>query len=177
MRENDLFALRELPRISIEHRKTLPSIPAVYFVLWDGVVMYVGKATSLRGRWLRHHRQDEVGKLVGAEIAWMSVDTRSLDAAERLAIVALHPILNGSRSPSLRRRTGSPRLKEIVNQAIVCAMTEGHISNADLARRMKCSPVTSLLMVQTARNLQLDTLERLASALGLQVTIARNGKK
>lgn len=69
------------------------------------------------------------------------------------------------------------KLREIVNREIVEAMAEAGITNAELARRMKCSPVTSLLMVQTARNLQLDTLERLANALGLQVTITRNGKK
>ncbi len=70
-------------------------------------------------------------------------------------------------------------LRESVKAEIQKAMKEEEVSNAELARRMKCSPVTSLLMVQQTRNLQLDTVEKLAKALGRRVEIALvvNGKK
>jgi plasmid maintenance system antidote protein VapI len=62
-------------------------------------------------------------------------------------------------------------LRETVNAEFVRAMKEEGITNAELARRMKCSAVTSLLMIQEKRNLQLDTVERLAKALGRRVSI------
>ena len=63
------------------------------------------------------------------------------------------------------------KLRETVSREIAKAMRDTGITNAELARRMKCSPVTSLLMVQDARNLQLDTLERIAKALGKRVAV------
>lgn len=57
-------------------------------------------------------------------------------------------------------------LRETVNHELVEVMQEGDITNAELARRMKCSPATTLLMLQGKRNLQLETLERLVRALG-----------
>lgn len=70
-------------------------------------------------------------------------------------------------------------LKDTLNREIVKAMQEEGITNAELARRMNCSPPTCLLMVQNKRNLQLDTVERLAKALGRTVEIAfvKNGNK
>jgi plasmid maintenance system antidote protein VapI len=68
-------------------------------------------------------------------------------------------------------------LREIVKKELVKAMKEAEVTNAELARRMDCSPVTSLLMIQEDRNLQLDTVERLARALGcrVKVSLVKNG--
>ncbi len=41
----------KLPTISLSLRKHLPLVCAVYFVLHDNKVVYVGKATVLRQRW------------------------------------------------------------------------------------------------------------------------------
>ena len=70
-------------------------------------------------------------------------------------------------------------LRETVHAELVKIMTENNITNAELARRMKCSPVTSLLMIQEKRNLQLDTVEKLARALGrrAQIVLTENGTK
>lgn len=69
-------------------------------------------------------------------------------------------------------------LRDTVNAEFVRAMKEEGITNAELARRMKCSAVTSLLMIQEKRNLQLDTVERLAKALGRRVEIVlTNGNR
>lgn len=69
-------------------------------------------------------------------------------------------------------------LRDAVNAELIRAMEEEEISNAELARRMKCSPVTSLLMIQEKRNLQLNTVEKLARALGrrVEITLVVNGK-
>lgn len=70
-------------------------------------------------------------------------------------------------------------LRETVNAELVKAMEEDEVSNAELARRMKCSPVTSLLIIQEKRNLQLNTLEKLAKALGrtVQIALVGNGNR
>lgn len=70
-------------------------------------------------------------------------------------------------------------LREMVKKELVRAMKEADVTNAELARRMKCSPVTSLLMIQEDRNLQLDTVERLAQALGhrVEIVLVKNGNK
>lgn len=70
------------------------------------------------------------------------------------------------------------KLRDVVNAELIRAMEEEDVSNAELARRMKCSPVTSLLMIQEKRNLQLDTVEKLARALGrrVEITLVVNGK-
>ena len=70
-------------------------------------------------------------------------------------------------------------LREAVNAELVKAMEAEKVSNAELARRLKCSPVTSLLMIQEKRNMQLDTVERIAKALGrrVQIVLVGNGNK
>jgi plasmid maintenance system antidote protein VapI len=70
-------------------------------------------------------------------------------------------------------------LRETVNADLIKIMADNNITNAELARRMKCSPVTSLLMIQDKRNLQLDTIEKLARALGrrAQIVFTENAAK
>lgn len=82
--------------------------------------------------------------------------------------------------PYVSSRNHEPRttLRETVNAEFVRAMEEEGVTNAELARRMKCSAVNSLLMIQEKRNLQLDTVERLAKALGRRVEIVlTNGNR
>lgn len=68
-------------------------------------------------------------------------------------------------------------LRESVNHELTVAMQESGVTNAELARRMKRAPATTLLMLQGRRNLKLETLERLVRALGYRVNIVlvKNG--
>ena len=68
-----------LPTISLSQRKYLPSVCAVYFVLHDNKVIYVGKATVLKQRWDSHHRIKEFKNLSGeVRIAWLQSDSPEL---------------------------------------------------------------------------------------------------
>lgn len=71
-------------------------------------------------------------------------------------------------------------LKESFNQEIIQAMGEEGVSNAELARRMKCTPVNTFQMIRTKRSLELDTVDKLAKALNRQAVITlakKNGNK
>lgn len=68
------------------------------------------------------------------------------------------------------------KLAHRVNHEIRRAMAETGVSQADLHRRLKVSRVTICLMLKPGNNLTLDSLERLAAALGqrVEVVIAPN---
>lgn len=70
-------------------------------------------------------------------------------------------------------------LRESVNHELTVAMQESGVTNAELARRMKRTPSTTLLMLQGERNLTLETLERLLRALGYraQIIVEKNGNR
>ncbi|MEO1432739.1 MAG: GIY-YIG nuclease family protein [Cyanobacteria bacterium J06633_8] len=77
----------------------LPLVCAVYFVLHDNKVVYVGKATVLRQRWDSHHRIKEFKNLPGeVRIAWHKSDSPELiDELEKSMIACFKPSMNGSK--------------------------------------------------------------------------------
>lgn len=89
----------KLPTISLSQRKHLPLACAVYFVLHDNKVVYVGKATVLRQRWDSHHRIQEFKDLPGeVRIAWLICDSSELiDELEKSMIARFEPSINGSK--------------------------------------------------------------------------------
>lgn len=89
----------KLPTISLSQRKHLPLVCAVYFVLHDNKVVYVGKATVLRQRWDSHHRIKEFKNLPGeVRIAWHKSDSPELiDELEKSMIARFKPSMNGSK--------------------------------------------------------------------------------
>lgn len=89
----------KLPTISLSQRKHLPLVCAVYFVLHDNKVVYVGKATVLRQRWDSHHRIKEFKKISGeVRIAWLICDSPELiDELEKSMIARFEPSMNGSK--------------------------------------------------------------------------------
>ena len=89
----------KLPTIPLSQRKHLPSVCAVYFVLHDNKVVYVGKATVLRQRWDSHHRIKEFKNLPReVRIAWLICDSPELiDELEKSIIARFQPSMNGSK--------------------------------------------------------------------------------
>ena len=89
-----------LPSLAFEHRRDLPPVPAVYFVLdAQRNVMYIGQTVNLRDRWKAHHRalQMERG---GYRIHWRGVtDEQERLDAERQSIKYFRPPWNRSEVP------------------------------------------------------------------------------
>jgi excinuclease UvrABC nuclease subunit len=88
----------KLPKILLSQRKNLPTVCAIYFVLHENEIVYIGKANSLKHRWESHHRLKEFKKMSGdIHIAWLICDSlQFLDEIERLMIAQFKPRINGS---------------------------------------------------------------------------------
>jgi hypothetical protein len=89
--------LGTLPSVPLHKRKTLPNIPALYFVLNEHrAILYIGLAQSLCLRWVAHHRLEDVRTLPCVEIAWLHIaDTHLLPTLEKAYIAHFKPPLNG----------------------------------------------------------------------------------
>lgn len=84
-----------LPSLPIASRKQLPSCPAVYFVICDSEILYIGKASRLVARWVKHHRYQEFQLINDVQIAWFEVsDRRQLLSIESALINHFNPLLN-----------------------------------------------------------------------------------
>lgn len=82
-------------QVSWEDRKTLPNIPAVYFIHIKGEVQYIGQTESLHRRLGSHNRSHQFAKL-GVSISWVKTEKSRLIERERQLIEALEPPLNRS---------------------------------------------------------------------------------
>ena len=82
-----------LPSLSLSQRKQLPSVCAVYFVLQENEVVYIGKSNALMQRRSVHHRLKELNSLPGeVRIAWLICDSQQfLDQLEKLMIAHFKP--------------------------------------------------------------------------------------
>lgn len=89
-----------LPSLAFVHRRDLPAIPAVYFVLSDRLdVLYIGQTANLFERWRSHHRALQMQD--GAyRIHWMQVHNEiERSTIERQAIDYFRPVWNRSEVP------------------------------------------------------------------------------
>jgi excinuclease UvrABC nuclease subunit len=86
--------------LSFEHRRDLPAIPALYFVLNERLdVLYIGQTGNLRDRWKSHHRAQQ---MVGGQcrIHWRAMpDEAERLAAERQCIAYFRPPWNQREVP------------------------------------------------------------------------------
>lgn len=84
----------ELPSVSSTLLETLPCISAVYFVVVNDVVMYIGKSKDLNNRWCltEHHIKNSLN--TEFYIHWLSMPTSKLNFAEQLLIEIHEPKLN-----------------------------------------------------------------------------------
>jgi hypothetical protein len=85
-----------LPSVGIRDRHHLPDCPGLYFVISDGLVLYVGKAKSILSRWRSHHRERQIdGEYPNARIHWERFDSSDfLLSVEAEYIRAINPRLN-----------------------------------------------------------------------------------
>lgn len=90
----DLFAL---PSVALYDRATLPSVPGIYFVLKDKIVLYIGRTHNLTKRWRNHHQYQQIKDSTSIRIAWLEYsDAGLLPAVEEALINTFQPELNTS---------------------------------------------------------------------------------
>lgn len=87
-----------LPAVFIDKALELPSVPAVYFVLWNKAVLYVGATKDLKRRFRNHHRGDMFSVFEFVKVAWWeqpsSADLEALAGIEKQAIADVCPLFN-----------------------------------------------------------------------------------
>ncbi|MBD2772564.1 GIY-YIG nuclease family protein [Iningainema tapete] len=90
--------LSELPSLALNARQYLPTCTCIYIVLNSlNQVLYVGKASNLQARWLRHHRFEQLNKInkkTSVRIAWIVCDEVQLNQLELYYIEKYCPLLN-----------------------------------------------------------------------------------
>src|SRR5262245_43106526 len=86
-----------LPAVLLAKRRDLPSNPGIYFVCATvGSILYIGRALSLRTRWSKHHRLEELLAIPYVSIAWLIHEAvEELAGIEAAFITRFHPPLNG----------------------------------------------------------------------------------
>lgn len=88
--------MSELPSLSITEISQLPQCSAIYFVVKDYSVVYIGRAINLADRWSSHNKWNQIAKLGGeVKIAWLECsDTTLLHEIELALIQYFRPSLN-----------------------------------------------------------------------------------
>lgn len=92
--------IAKLPSLAFEHRRDLPTLPALYFVIDARLhIVYIGQTTNLRERWKAHHRAPQMDA-GGYRIHWLVVhDARRRTDGERQSIAYFRPPWNRSEIP------------------------------------------------------------------------------
>lgn len=89
---------QSLQALPLEDKNNLPAISAIYIVYQQDKLLYVGKTSNLKNRWLSHHRLVQFLQ-AGSDvyIAWFPCDIEQLDTVEDTFIELLEPEFNGQK--------------------------------------------------------------------------------
>jgi GIY-YIG catalytic domain len=124
-----------LPSLPLLNRSQLPNLPAIYFVITDEQVIYIGRTSNLRQRWVDHHllKQKALGEIL-VKVAWLSCsDINLLPSIELALIEYFQPCLNrcglGRReNPDYSRVTGLVNRELAKRLRVYVAESESTIS-------------------------------------------------
>ena len=87
--------LSALPSVPLGEKSQLPVTSCIYLAIdSQGIVQYVGKASSLRLRWTNHHRYAQLQEMSGVAIAYIETPSQLLDSVEIALIEWFAPPLN-----------------------------------------------------------------------------------
>ncbi len=96
---------QKLPHVSLTELYELPEVSAIYYVVANDTVLYVGQATNLKDRWRSHHRTLQLMTFIYAgipvDIYWRECERAVLSEEESKEIETFVPRLN--RSPVLKK--------------------------------------------------------------------------
>lgn len=93
--EIDVMALPSLP---LGQRREFPMLAAVYLVLRDGRVLYVGRSGCLQKRWISHHKRELLKDT--DSVAWL--EGCDISKTEHSLIRKFRPPLNNQRRTRIR---------------------------------------------------------------------------
>lgn len=84
--------------LEFENKSLLPKVPAIYFVLEDEEIIYIGQAKNLLSRWRTHNLTKQFKELPGKiTIAWLQCeDLNVLRPVETALIESIRPRFNTS---------------------------------------------------------------------------------
>lgn len=156
---------QSLPSLPFERRGSLPEHSAVYFVLQDDRILYIGRTVNLMKRWRSHPRKYQFKDTTSAiKIAWLKCsDPKLLPSIEIALIHFFKPEFNESLPGSntklakLRTRAGLTQIK--VANAI--GVTETTISSWERGLHV---PALSFKQTQTLCRILQCTLDDLVEA-------------
>jgi hypothetical protein len=84
-----------LSYLNLEDKKRLPNIPAIYFVIEQKRIIYVGKAERSAFRWISHHIHSKIESRTSVRIYWLEIkDVKKLQEVEKYFIALYEPELN-----------------------------------------------------------------------------------
>lgn len=86
--------IQSLPHKLIGERKELPHVSAIYFVVEDEVLLYIGLTIDIKNRWSGHHRLNDFSDV--AKIYWLETNAQDLAAREVEFITEFSPELNAN---------------------------------------------------------------------------------
>lgn len=100
METPDVLDIRNLPSVSFDALASLPNVSAIYFVLDTTAILYIGRATSLYGRWRSHARKVFYLEDPCLRLAWVVVKPELLEHTEKIFIDYYKPRDNGMALPT-----------------------------------------------------------------------------
>lgn len=80
--------------VEISKKMKLPALSAVYFVVKEGKVVYVGKSNNICSRWKTHDRVNDFILIGGASLYWLKTSEKDLGRVESKYIELLTPNFN-----------------------------------------------------------------------------------
>ena len=98
-----------LPFLPFEQKRNLPNCAAIYFVLQEKKILYIGRSTNLMQRWSGHHKLKEILSLeTNLRIAWLECsEIGLLSEIEAALIKHLKPSLNRRRIITTSKATNN----------------------------------------------------------------------
>ena len=100
------------------HNGEFPSVPAIYFIISENKVQYIGSTANLKQRLMVcHHKQNAFSTLNNAKVSWLNCDLDKIDDTERHFIAKINPPLNavigigaGAGNTNAKRKDGKTRV-------------------------------------------------------------------
>ncbi|MBD2303033.1 GIY-YIG nuclease family protein [Nostoc sp. FACHB-190] len=108
MIQPSLIDFKQLPSVSLNQLHTLPMMAGVYFVTNFDTIQYIGKAASLKSRWLNHHRIEQFRMLPNVRVHYLLItdvnEITKLEVIEKAFIEYFTPLLNGTKMAGYQKQ-------------------------------------------------------------------------
>ena len=89
-----MISPNELPSLPLLECENLPSIAAVYFVMNEAEIYYIGQSKNIKQRFSNHEVMKEIKDKTGIKVAWLKCCISNLRGIEKAAITSFMPKLN-----------------------------------------------------------------------------------